>query len=160
MVMNTILIPTDLHIASLHTLKIVLEREENVTPNIVLMYSEYLSDNISDLLFYSHSKMLSARISPSFKEALEILTNRYKNKFNSINIRCYHGVNKQSLSNFLEANAVSHIFIPQHYQLKTKGKAFNPIPMLQLSNISITKVDWATNYQQTEQEQLISLFKN
>lgn len=155
---NTILIPTDLSIASLNTLKIALERDYETPPNVVLMYSEYLSDSISDLLFYSHSKLLKARISDSFKEALEIINNKFKHKIDSINIKCYHGLNNQALNNFLIANQVSQIFIPQNYRLKTLGKSFNPIDMLKASSVPIAIVNWDVKNSQSDQEQLISLF--
>lgn len=155
---KTILIPTDLRIASLNTLKFVLEQEQETAPEVILMYAEYLSDSITELLFYSPEKFLQVRMSQTFEEALEILKNRFGHQMSNISIRPFHGRNASAMRQFVQANGISQVFIPQTYRLQCRGRAFDPVPLLKKTGIPLTAVEWTAGNDNTEQGQLISLF--
>ncbi|MES2726816.1 MAG: hypothetical protein V4643_06915 [Bacteroidota bacterium] len=138
---KTILIPIDFQTASLHTLKVVLENNTNTHIRVVLMYAEYLSDSISDLLFYSHTKVITALNTPEFQEALEILKNRFEASLEKMEIKIFHGVNTNALNNFCKANNIEAIYVPKTYKLKTPNQAFNPIPLLRKTTLPFTEVE-------------------
>jgi hypothetical protein len=155
---KTILIPIDLRIASLNTLKVVLEKNQEDAPDVLLMYAEYLGDSITELLFYSPEKFLQVRMSQTFEEALEILKNRFENRVNSISLKPFHGRNASAMRQFMRANSVSDVFVPLTYRLQTRGRAFDPIPLLKKTGMPVTEIEWLPGPDNTEQGQLISLF--
>jgi len=153
-----ILIPTDFCVASLNTVKIALDENKNRPVKIVLLYAEFLNDSITDLLFYSPQKIIKSKLSPEFKEALEVLSNRYGLKPSDIVIELLHHNNTSRLQFILQTNNITAVYIPSEYQLKALKNAFNPIPLLQSLNIYLHKASWNLNTNSNEQEQLTSLF--
>ncbi len=155
---KTILVPIDFRVASLNTLKIALEPYSEEPIKVILMYAESLDDSITELLFYRSPKSISANITPEFKDALEIIMNRFEGKLQQISIEVFHGYNQSALSTFLESNKVDEIYVPKNYQLKTPKKAFNPIPLLRKSNYALNEVMIENDFELTLQEQFFSLF--
>jgi hypothetical protein len=157
---QTILVPTDLRVASLNTLKLALEFLDGGPVRAVLMYAEYLDDSITDLLFYSRKTKISNSVSSEYREALEILRNRFEAKLlGNIVIERFHGYNSNALNNFIDANKIDMVFIPKSYQLKTTSKSTNPIPLLNKLKLSVYQMEWhADNSNITEREQLTALF--
>lgn len=155
---KTILVPIDFSVASLNTLKIALEPYTEEPIEVILMYSEYLDDSITELLFHTSHKTVSNLITPDFKDALEIIINRFDGKIKCLHIEIFHGHNQNALRTFLEANRVDKIYIPRNYQLKTPKKAFSPIPLIRESNYHIIEVNIETDFELTIQEQILSLF--
>lgn len=157
---HTILVPTDLRVASLNTLKLALDFIEESNVRVVLMYAEYLDSSITDLLFYSRKSRVSNTVTDEFKEALEILRNRFEGKLlGNIVIERFHGYNSNALSNFVEAHKADSVFLPKSYQLVTSSKSFNPIPLISELKLPINYMDWQSNSGNiTEREQLTALF--
>jgi len=155
---KTILVPIDFRVASLNTLKLALESSSEIHIAAILIYAEHLNDSITDLLFYKPRRIINSLLSPEFKEALEILKNRYEGKLIDIEIKLFHGVNKNYLNNFLEANKVTHIYVPKDYKLKTSARSFDPLQILKKSDLPIFEMQWINSNNQSEQEQLSSLF--
>ena len=73
-------------------------------------------------------------------------------------IKVFHGKTKNALTSFLQANRIDEIFIPKIYRLKTPGAAFDPIPLIREQGSTYYQMEWNVNYNQTEQEHLITLF--
>lgn len=156
---KTILIPTDFRVESLNTLKKTLsEHQHNDVLNIILIYSEYLSGSIVDMLFYSPYKSMSALIGPEFKQALSIIENRYHDKINSIKIEPFHSNNKSGLKNFIEANDVQEIYYPKSYNLKLSKSGFNPIPLLKKSKLPLFEIHWENDNNPSSEDNLATLF--
>ena len=137
---NTILVPIDFHIESLDAVREALILNNNHSTKVVLMYSEYLSDSITELLFYSPEKVLQKHITPEFTEALEIIKNRFEGSVTDISIKVFHGVNPNAMAIFCDANGIDSVYIPAKYKLKTPKRAFNPISLLKKAAIPITEV--------------------
>lgn len=155
---KTILVPIDFRVASLNTLKLALEPYSEDPIEVILMYSEYLDDSITELLFYTPNKTVANNITPAFREALEIIRNRFEGKIKYISIELFHGHNKNAIKTFLEANKVDEIYIAKNYQLKMSKRAFDPTPLLKKSSYKIIEVNINNDIEQTEHEQLIALF--
>lgn len=156
---KTILIPIDFTIASLYTLRQVLEHYETAQVKIVLMYADRLNDSISDLLFDSSYKKVLSLTSPEFQEALYILKNRFETIIHSIRIELFHGNNVNAFKNFIGGNHIDMIYIPKGYDLKLKANGFNPIPLIKKSRIPLQEIEWISRSNNTDPDQLNSLFK-
>ncbi len=155
---KTILIPIDFRVASLNTLKLALEPYSEDTIEVILLHAEYLNDSITELLFYTPKKIVSSYMTNEFKEALEIIRNRFEGKIKYINIELFHGYNTNAMRNFLEANHVDEIYIAKNYQLKQTKNAFDPTPLLKKSNYNVIEVTIEHDFEKAPYEHLISLF--
>lgn len=155
---KTILIPVDFRVESLNTLKLALNQSNDNSIEIVLMYAEFLSDSISDLLFYSQEKIINARINPEFSKAISILKNRFENKIRRFEIEVFHGRNQSSLERFIKAHKIDEIYIPKTYVLKLSGPAFDPLPLLKKYQLPVYQIDWNQKQESSEEDQLNALF--
>lgn len=159
--METILIPIDFNVESLLTLRIALNHHSEGKINVILMYSESLSDSIADLLFYNPQKTIKSLISPDFEEALSIIKNRYETTVHHIRIELFHGYNSNALKRFIEAKGVSYIYLPKNYQLKPpKKNGFDPINLFKKSKINFKEIEWNIDKNTHQHISLISLFAN
>lgn len=157
---ETILVPTDLRVASLNTLKLALELIDDNRIHVILVYAQYTGDSITDLLFNSPKKRLNNLVTPEFKEALEILRNCFEAKLlNGIDVEMYSGYNANALGNFIEAFGVTKIFIPKNYTLQPAHKmAFDITPMLKKIELPVFELEWDSGRVESEEQQLIALF--
>ena len=136
-----ILIPIDFKVESLNTLKIALnEITEEV--EVVLMYSEYLSDSIIELLFYSPDDKRKSLNTLDFSEALSILTNRFESTLIKVDIEFFHGFNTKAFKNFAEGNKIDCIYIPKNYKLQLSKNGFDPIPLIHKSTLIFHEVEY------------------
>lgn len=133
-----ILVPTDLTVGSLSILKQALKQEEGEQLHVVVMYAEYLSDSIIDLLFYTSRSDLSERVSDAFREALEVIKNRYAQTIVTLQLVYFRGKNNISFDNHLDAWKIDHIYIPDNYTFTITGRGFDPLPFLKKSKKSFT----------------------
>jgi len=106
---NNILIPIDFSVKSLLQLKKALQDNPDKA-NYILVKSYDLTDSISDLLFFSRSKILRSFITPEFNEALEILKNKYEERINNIQFELFTGLTFQSFQNLVEARSITSIY--------------------------------------------------
>lgn len=156
---KTILIPTDFRVESLNTLKKALvEHQHSEALNVIMIYSEFLSDSIVDLLFYSPHKTLNSLISTEFKKALSIIENRFQNKINCISIELFHSNSTGGLNNFLEAKQVQEIYYPKSYTLRLAKRGFDPIPLLKKSKLPVFAIHWEENNNLSSEDHLSTLF--
>lgn len=158
MMQKTILIPTDFTIESLTLMKRAAQLAENETIDIVFMYSSYLPDSIPELLFYSDQKVLKNAVTSDFKEAVSILKNKYSSKIVKIDYSLFNGINKNAMQIFLDAKNIDEVFVPQTYVFKTKGKSFNPVPLLKKCHQKVYEIDWIPKKNLPEKDQLAELF--
>ena len=102
-----ILIPIDFRIESLNTLKYALEERKQEKSTIILMYSAYISDSITELLFYDPAKITKALASTDFNDAIAIISNTYESSLHSIEIELFNGINKNAFLNFFSGTRTS-----------------------------------------------------
>lgn len=156
---QTILVPTDFRVASLNTLKLALESYGDTRVKVMLMYSEALDDSITELLFYDPDKIIKSLTSNEFKEALEVIKNRFEaTLWGDINILLFHGNTSTAFYHFAKGNGIDRVFIPKSYQLAPSKKAFDPTALIRRSDIPFIEVGWKIDRSTTEYEQLITLF--
>jgi hypothetical protein len=154
-----ILIPIDFRIESLNTLKYALEERKQEKSTIILMYSAYISDSITELLFYDPAKITKALASTDFNDAIAIISNTYESSLHSIEIELFNGINKNAFLNFYEAHGIDLIYLPKDYCLKPHKNGFDPIPLIKKSNVEYKEVAWASDRPTTNKDALTQLFK-
>jgi hypothetical protein len=154
-----ILIPIDFKIESLNTLKYALEERKQEQSSIILMYSEYSSDSITDLLFYHPAKITRALASAHFNDAIDIITNTYESSLHSCKIEVFHGLNRNAFLNFYEAKEIDLIYLPKEYKLKPHKNGFDPIPLIKRSKVEYREVIWTSEQDTTSKDELNHLFK-
>jgi hypothetical protein len=155
---RTILIPIDFKIESLNTLKLALNSIKDEHTEVVLMYAEYLTDSITELLFYTPKKTIKSLISPEFEEAISIIRNRYETTILSIEIKVFHGYTVNAFREFIEARKIETVYIPKSYSLRISENGFDPIPLIKKSKLPYQEIGWETNTYASEQIQLNALF--
>lgn len=152
---KTILIPTDLKIESLNTLKYAAIGEDE---EVILMYSLSLSDSITELLFYSSEKIIASLVSSEFEEAITILKNRFGKKISEISIKLFHGYTINAFRGFTDANGIEKIYVPKNYKLQLPSSAFDPLPLIRRSKLPVTEVEWETGNYNFQSDRLDTLF--
>lgn len=156
--MKNILVPTDFTVDSLVLLKKAIENEDEKL-NLTLVYGKFLSTSISELVFFSKSKILNSLENQSFKEARGILENRYFSRINTLRTDIFFGKNQSAFENFLKGNKIDKAYIPDdpkslHPQLK---KGFDLIPYLKRSDLELTEIAYSNHTPVTIEETLAKL---
>lgn len=154
-----ILIPIDFKIESLNTLKHALEERKQEKSTVILMYSAYISDSITELLFYNPVKIIKALASSDFNDATAILINTYESSLLSLKIELFTGINKNAFLNFYEAQGIDLIYLPKDYCLKPDKNGFDPIPLIKKSKVEYKEVAWVSGHSSVSKNELNQLFK-
>lgn len=155
-----ILIPIDFNVASLNTLKIALEKNRNVEMSIVLFYSEYLGDSISDLLFYNEEKAIKEHLTSEFQEGIEVLRNHFQFGLENISFKILQYNRIHYFKAMLETLEIDEIYVPGTYELALSNQAFNPIPLIEESGLPVHQVYWECRQYPSERSQLTALFNS
>jgi hypothetical protein len=158
-VVKKILIPIDFKIESLNTLKYALEELKQEKSSIILMYSYYSSDSITELLFYNPAKIIKALTSPHFNDAINIIKNTYETSIHSFKIELFHGLNLNAFLNFYESHGIDLVYLPKDYCLKPYKNGFDPIPLIKKSKVQYSEVAWTSDQGTSNKDELNQLFK-
>jgi hypothetical protein len=81
------------------------------------MFSDFLDDSITDLLFYSQTKFLKEKMPENFEATFEKIKEKYAAKCR-ISIVPFHGFTTNAFKNFLEGNDISNCFVPKNLEYK------------------------------------------
>ena len=154
-----ILIPTDFKIESLNTLKYSLEERKQEKSSVILMYSAYNSDSITDLLFYNPTKVVEALVNSNFNDAINIIKNTYETSIHSFKIELFHGLNLNAFLNFYESHGIDLVYLPKDYCLKPYKNGFDPIPLIKKSKVQYSEVAWTSEQGTSNKDELNQLFK-
>ena len=152
-----ILIPTDFTIESLNTLKYALQDNPIFKLEVNLLYAEFLTDSITELLFYSKNQIIKSRITEGFETALSVLENHFK-EIVSIRFELLHVNKADAVFQLLKINKIDEIYLPKSYSFVFRDKAFNPIPLLKTTTYPLTEIDWESRPGLSEQDQITNLF--
>jgi hypothetical protein len=154
-----ILIPIDFKIESLNTLKYCLEERKLEKTSVILMYSAYNGDSITDMLFYNPRKIVEALVSSNFNDAINIIKNSYESSFDSFKIELFHGFNTNAFLNFYDTHGIDLVYLPKDYCLKPYKNGFDPIPLIKKSKVEFRELAWTRENDLTDKDDLNQLFK-
>ncbi len=143
---TTILIPTDFKVSSLEPLKALLQFQPEDSLNVFLVHGIYLSNSISDLLFFDQSDLKIEMAGKEFLKNLYDLEKELSPKITSIQVIFFSGFTQSSFDQFTETNRIDRIIIP--YELNfdwSHKKSMDVIPFLHKSKIQKQLIAWDTN---------------
>lgn len=152
--MKKIIIPTDFTVRSLSLIKEVVKTNiDDDKVDILLVHAVHLPSSITELLFYSKSKLIRSITSNKFEDAISILKNKYASKINSIEVDIYSGYTKSAFKNYIEAKQVEKAYIPSVNILsKVHSKSFNLIPIINKTMDEVVKIEVSSSFTQLKEE--------
>ena len=124
--------PTDFSENSLNQLDTFIQNYEGEGFECVLMFSDFLDDSITDLLFYSQTKFLKEKMPENFEATFEKIKEKYAAKCR-ISIVPFHGFTTNAFKYFLEGNDISNCFVPKNLEYKI---GVNPIKFITKSKLT------------------------
>jgi hypothetical protein len=142
----TILIPTDFKVSSLEPLKALLQFQNEDSINVLLVHGIYLSNSISDLLFFDQSDLKIEMAGKKFLSQLYDLEKELGPKVASIQITFFSGFTQSSFEQFTEINKVDRIIIPYELDFDwSHKKSMDILPFLHKSKIKKQLIAWDNN---------------
>jgi hypothetical protein len=151
---RTILIPTDFKVSSLEPLKALLQFQPEDSIKVILVHGIYLSNSISELLFFDQSDWKLELAGKEFLGKLDELEQELGSKVSSIGIRFFSGFTQASFDQFTETHQVDRIIIP--YELPfdwSHKKSMDILPFLHKSKIQKQLIAWDNNHYSSKSNQ-------
>jgi hypothetical protein len=97
------------------------------------MFSEFLNDSISDLLFFSQTKFLKEKMPKNFENKFKEIKLKYAiNCKRSIILP--HGFTTNAFKNFIDVNGVSNCYVPKNHDYKM---GLNPNKFITKSKLTV-----------------------
>ncbi len=160
---NTILIPTDFTVQSLNLLKEAMLKTKHEKVRVILVHGVNLSDSITDLLFFSKSKLIKKLETKEFKDSCLFMQNRFSSKLASIYVDIFTGVTQSAFEQYLAGNKIDEAYIPSQTTFNSKNSSsFDIVPYIQNSDLKTHVIDIENEKESTwkEMDQLATLFFN
>ncbi|MBN7810707.1 hypothetical protein J0A68_07060 [Algoriphagus sp. H41] len=142
---KTILIPTDFTVKSLNLAKMALQKsldpQEKI--KIILIHGLMASTSITELLFYSKSRVLADLETPEFQASCNLLLSKFDGKIERMTIDIFSGFTQAAFENYLEANRIDEVYLPGNHKLKLASRSsFDLLPFFNKCRLPKIKVDW------------------
>lgn len=110
-----IVIPSDLKLSSIEHLRSVLQFQSESNLQVVLLHGIYLSNSITDLLFFDKTDLKLEIAGREFMKELRALENELGNKVKSIQVDFFSGFTQSSFNNYLSAIKADKAVIPNDF---------------------------------------------
>ena len=138
---TTVLVPTDFKNDAIDRLKVILQAQNDQCLNVILIHGIYLSNSISELLFFDEMDLKLELAGRDFLKQLDELVQELSSKMESIRLVLFTGFTQSAFDQFAEANRVDRIIIPTGRKLDCSHKKSKDIlPFLQQSKVSKQRV--------------------
>lgn len=158
--MKHLLIPTDFSIQSLNAVHAAIAAHENGEDKlkITLFHLLSMSTDLSELVFRSMTNKHYEMVSSEFKDACEILQNRYSSKVKSITVKFGFGNTVQYLKNYLEGAKIDMVIIPSDVELTLPStRSVEMIPLLKRTGVSMDIISTKKSAQQLTDLSIINM---
>lgn len=147
--MKNILVPTDLSIRSLNYLHHLAERNDEMV-SITLMHALRMPDSILDLWTFTKSGKHHTLINGDFREACEVMKNKYAKTIHEIKVEFFYGSTSPALRNFLRAHEIHEVAMPHTLAYQCPGKeSYNPEKLLRKCRLPVRELVINTTRQAT-----------
>lgn len=146
-----ILIPTDFSIESLNVLKAFLQKEESQEQyDIVFSCGYYMSESITDLLFFSKYKILRGLNTDAFMDALSVVQNKYSNSLRSVTIDLFTGSSQSSFEDYVSGQKIEFLVFAEQAKFKPCfKKSFDLAKYIKKSKANKVSIDYTPASQQS-----------
>lgn len=155
---KVILVPTDFRVASLRTLRLALELINEPTVDVVLLHCQTLDDSITELLFYSPTRIIEDLLTEDFGDAVSILRNRFEHTIGNLRIELFHGYAQSTFNSLLDRLKIDSIFVSQSYPLHLGKEAFDPWPYIRKCPVPYYEIGSNSHSTIPETDKLENLF--
>jgi hypothetical protein len=133
--LNKVIIPTDFSVKSLNFVIEFLKNNSSNQYDIVLLHGYDIPQTISDLLFFSKTKLLNKLQSKEFTDALHVIENHFESSIKTITIDFITSEQKQYIKNYLEVQNLAQIVTIENYAMSFKDKNSFDVNKLLKNNI-------------------------
>jgi hypothetical protein len=159
---KTILFPTDFSIGSLNIVRSVMQSMDSKEKcRIILVHGYRPSVSISDLLFTSNATRVRELSGNTFEAACEVIQTTFESSIADIRTELFIGFTQNAFNNFLEANKVSEIYLPQAHVLELPHKcSFDVVPYIRKSGLVVNEVPWNAGVHMPEKGMVAELFND
>jgi hypothetical protein len=113
--MKHVIIPTDFSIASLQTVHDVMRYFDGRRVKITLLHLVYLPDSIPHLPFRRHTRQSANDIPTEFKQACEIIANKYDGDLVALRPVIQCGETRAYMENLFDGLKADMVFIPSEH---------------------------------------------
>lgn len=115
--MKTILIPTDFSLQSLNIIKNAVTHFSDERLKIVLFHALHMPTDIQDLLFIN-KQAPHEKITEAFRHDCAALKKKHSDVITGITFKSMYGNTPAVFRNFIEANGIDCIYMPEHIMLR------------------------------------------
>ncbi len=137
---RTIFIPTDFSDISLGLVEHALQQAGSDEIEIVLTHCMFLTDSITELLFFDKDDVINSLKSQNFKNAFRTLRRQYQHVKVMFRWEIFTGLNQSAFNRFVLGNNINEAVMPvQYFPLSNKTKSFDPTPYVHGSKIRVTE---------------------
>lgn len=134
--------PTDFSVSSLELVRRATDSFPKHSLEIVLLHGTYCSNSISDLLFFSKTRLLAKLQSQDFVETCNVLRNKYPKRIKKMSVDIITSSNNRYFRNYLEATGIGELIVPNPGFLDFKRvKGINTLSLLGTCGVPCTYVD-------------------
>lgn len=139
--MKNILIPTDFSVRSLGYVHTVIEQHRDEPVNIIYMHAMRMPDSLFELMTFARLNRHHRLMTTDFKDACEIIRNKYFSAIGSFQVEFFHGDTKAAFRNFLLARNIDVIALPveTNYHLPCSD-SYNPMDLIRRSGYPLMTV--------------------
>jgi len=138
--MRTILIPTDFTSVPLLLLKHAATNFPGKL-NVVFMYSTFLPNSITELLFYSPAKAIERASNKEFSEGCSIIRNHYPDKIHNIRYELLHSNTVSAFKALAYTNNIDTTLLSAGHRFSKNGASFDPTRLIIQGSTKIYLVD-------------------
>ncbi|MFD2098995.1 hypothetical protein [Flagellimonas iocasae] len=156
-----VLVPTDFSVNSLELVRKALEGSSTESLEVVLLHGTYLSNSITDLLFFSKSKLIQKLQTKEFVEACTVLRNKYPSKIHALYVDVITSNSNAYFKNYVDASQIEEIIVPHNGFLNFKKVGgINTLPLFKTCDVPCTYVSLSEGIdaQAIEKQQLANVF--
>lgn len=157
-----ILIPTDFSIDSLNVLKTFLQQDTTQEQyDVLLSCGYYLSESITDLLFFSKYKILRGLDTESFMDAVSIIQNKYANTLRSVRVDLFTGSVQSGFEDYVAGQRIDTIVYPANANFSPVfKKSFDLKKYILKTKKPKVSIDHKTSDQSNGANDIAALFNN
>jgi len=142
--MKHLLVLTDFSIQSLNTVHAAIAHYKDDMLKITLFHLLEMPGDIAGLLFPSMRNKHLSMETPEFKEACEILHNRYTSRISSIKVEFGFGSTVAYIENMLEGEGIDRVVVCSDIKLTFPSKcSIDALPLLKRTRIPLDTLEAA-----------------
>ncbi len=136
-----ILVPNDFSVKPLILLKKIMESNPEENYHIILLHGIYPPDGISDLLFYSKTRVIKEMENEEFVKSCNLFKSKFRSRITAMYAEVITYTRKDALNSFLEISGIDEIYLPGGLEFSFKGEnTFNIIPLLKQASVPVKYV--------------------